>query len=905
MSKPRSVALGAVLFIGLLTLLTAGPFWQQSGLPAATYDQQLHVHRMAAMERAFAQGVFWPRWFPAVYNGLGAPVFHHYSPGLYWLVAAVHQTGIGLAQALKLNVTAALLLSGLCAYAWLRYAFSPVASLVGAAFYLLHPHILTRSYYFEGSLSRLFALLLLPVCLYAFTALHMRQRLWNWATAVASLTSLVFIHPKVAMVGAAVLASYWIFLALGYRRPGGLMRCAMAAFLAALLSAGFWLPALADMDLVRIESAYVGRFDYRNHFLNFWQLISLPSLVMDSRAGNPLVPLHTLGFGAASWAVLLAGLVSLFLVSRRDRRNWGLAGALLALSLITLTLQPSEPLWEAVRGLRMVQFPFRFLSIAPLGIVPMAAATVDAWPISRRQLPALGILLASFLSLFPYLFPAHTSHWSNVQTESLTAEDTRTFEQAHRTWGTTWSGEFLLKGANMNVINGQVPEPNAAKPLWRSPHEAVVDLSGKTEPALVRLHFHPAWSAGARATLNPGPAGWLQVTSLNDPAQPLEIRWQGTVAQRWGERISLLGLLATLGGLLFLHVRRRPQGEVNEELKQSFTPGSDHIYALVGCLLVLVLVRYSLDLSIGGPFLRHSPPGELAFAVDGHPQTIGDPSSTQVKLLGWQLVNGPNPKPGGSIRVRLYWQGQGRINKKLHSFVHLYTPALKRSWAVENGDFSGRPDSWHWYPDKYYMDDLRLSLPADLPPAAFSLVAGMYDSEGERLDVPGASDGVLQLRTLEIAPTRPGLFQKERPSTVARAATNDGLRLQGYDLDPHPDAPALRLFWESGDGIDGDWITYIHLHDSHGARVAQFDGPAIAGLQPTSQWHANALYVDRRQLTLPAAFEPGNYLLRIGLYNRATGVRLPFQPHVNDESSFENGQLLVPLTVSPPMDASG
>jgi len=132
---------------------------------------------MAAMERSFEQGVYWPRWFPAVYNGLGAPVFHHYAPGLYWLVAAVHRTGIGLDQALKLVVTVALLLAGFGAYGWLRYAFSPVASLVGAGLFLLHPHILTRSYYYVGAYPRLLALLLLPVCLWAFTSLHARSRI--------------------------------------------------------------------------------------------------------------------------------------------------------------------------------------------------------------------------------------------------------------------------------------------------------------------------------------------------------------------------------------------------------------------------------------------------------------------------------------------------------------------------------------------------------------------------------------------------------------------------------------------------------------------------------------------------------------------------------------------------------
>ena len=87
------------------------------------------------------------------------------------------------------------------------------------------------------------------------------------------------------------------------------------------------------------------------------------------------------------------------------------------------------------------------------------------------------------------------------------------------------------------------------------------------------------------------------------------------------------------------------------------------------------------------------------------------------------------------------------------------------------------------------------------------------------------------------------------------------------------------------------------MHDDGGERVAQFDGPAIAGLKTTSQWHSNALYVDRRRLVLPEGIEPGVYLLRIGLYDRLSGVRLPFLPSDNSQGNFENGQLLVPLTI--------
>ena len=899
MSIRFTSSLWVILFIALLIVLLAGPFWQLGGLPAEAIDQLQHMHRIAAVERSFEQGVFWPRWFPIVYNGLGSPVFHHYSPGLYWLVAAVHGVGFGLDQALMVVVTAALMLSGFGAYAWLRYAFSRAASLAGAALYLLHPHILTRSYYYVGAYPRLLALLLLPVCLWAFTALHARSRLRYWLAAVVSLTALVFSHTLLTMVGASVLALYWLVLAIGYRRPAGLLRCAGAALLAALLSAGFWLPALADQAHVQIENARIGPFHYSGHFLDLWEFFTFQSLVLDSRVGNPLMPLNTLGFGAASWVALAAGLVSLFFASRREHRYWGLAGVLFALTMLTFALSVSEPLWETVPGLSMVQFPFRFLSIAPLGILPAAAVSIDAWPKGRRWLPALSLLTVSVLALFPYLFPAHTSLSPVRQVGSITAEETRLFERTSLAYGMSVSSEFLVPGADMTIITGQTPEPSAAQLRWHSPHEAVADLSGQADPMLLRLHFHPGWGAGERATLTRGPAGWVQVTELSNPAQPLAIRWEGTTWQRWGERLSMVGLVASFAGLLFLAFRRRKEVETHGEREQPSLSTSRHVKAMVGCLFILVVARYALDQSSSGPFLRHSTPDQLAFPVEGQPTTLGDASSPQVTLLGWQLVSGSAPKPGGTVRVRLYLQARGQIKEELHSFVHLYTPSLKRSWATTIVGIGGRPDSQWWDPDKYYVEDLRLSLPADLPPVTYSLVAGLFTSGGVRLTVPGSTDGILELRTLDVSPMRPGFFQRERPSVTARAATDDGLRLQGYDMLPTQGGPTLRLFWETGDGAASDWVTYVHMHDDQGERVAQFDGPALAGLQPTSQWHTDALYIDRRQLNLPAALQPGAYLLRIGVYNYASGERLPFRPADDAQGHFEDGQLLLPFTYNP------
>ena len=301
-----------------------------------------------------------------------------------------------------------------------------------------------------------------------------------------------------------------------------------------------------------------------------------------------------------------------------------------------------------------------------------------------------------------------------------------------------------------------------------------------------------------------------------------------------------------------------------------------------------------------------SVPGEWPsqFSREGQPTVLGDATTHQVTLLGWELLKGQSPQPTDTVVVRLYWQPHGPINEELHSFLHLYTPSLQRSWAVAHNRRPSCQPATDWHPGNYYVDDLRLSIPVDTPPVTYSLVVGLVSSDGARLAVSGSTDDVLHLRALAVSPLTTGFFQRrqflrqERPTIVAPAETDDGLRLQGYDLLPAPGAPTLRLFWETGEGVASDWITYIHLHSPQGERIAQFDGPALAGLQPTSQWQTDSLYIDRRQLVLPGGLEPGDYLLRIGLYNFESGERLPFRPDFGDgQGHFEAGQLLVPLSV--------
>lgn len=883
-----------LVFIALLAFLITSILWLEAGIPH-TADAHFHLHRTASVQRAFEQGVFWPRWFPSSHFGRGEATFHYYSPGLYWLLAAIHATGIGLDQSLKLLVTTVFILSGLGIYAWLRHTFSSAASLASASLYLGIPHIYSRTFLSSGDYLQLMTFLLVPVCLWAFTALFLRQRIRYWLAAVLALTVLVFSHQQQVFISAGALLVYCLLLAAGYRRLDGLARCAVAALLAALLSAAYWLPSLGDMALVNLGSSIVKEGYYGNFFLSLRTLFSAQPFIWDSRAGNPLsIPHDT--FGVAQWLTAAAGLASLVFWPRvKKRLLWCSGGVLFTLAVLFLTLPNSDIVWKTIPGLKYLQFPFRLLPVAVLGALPAAATFIDAWPARVRWLSSSVVVIVALIFPFPYLFPALASQTTFVLTPTLSAEETRSSPE-----GVT---SFLPQNPDMDVIMGYKPEPEAVEPKWLSPHEAVADLSGQTEPILLRLNFHPGWSAGSRAKLSSGEGGWAQVTDLRTPDQPLTIRWEGTAWQSRGERLSLLGLLAGLAGLLYLTWRQKWRNRsqawtVHEKATGNLQTAHNRVahWALFGVISSFVVARFAFSWFDTFPFLYNSPPGQLAIPAEGQPIALGDANTEEMTMLGWQLMSGSAPKPGDTIVVRIYWQPVRPISKNLNTFVHLYSPALQRSWAIENQGIY-RPSVVLWSPNAYYLETMRLKIPVDVPPVTYSLVAGLVFSSGERLAVPGATDGVQQLRTIAVSPLRSGVFQEEHPSIGAVANTSENLKLQGYDLLPAPGGADLRLFWETEVATATDWITYVHLLDDQGELVAQFDGPSLEGLKPTSEWQPRELHIDRRHISLPLDLPAGDYLFRIGLYNRDGGERLPLLPEVGDQLHFENGQLLVPLTI--------
>lgn len=104
----------------------------------------------------------------------------------------------------------------------------------------------------------------------------------------------------------------------------------------------------------------------------------------------------------------------------------------------------------------------------------------------------------------------------------------------------------------------------------------------------------------------------------------------------------------------------------------------------------------------------------------------------------------------------------------------------------------------------------------------------------------------------------------------AEAQFGEGILLRGYELDGT--TGQLTLFWESLAPVAVDYDLFVHVVNEAGEIVAQVDQQPVAGLAPTSVWQTGDVV---RDVVVLGGVEPGTYTLKVGLYNRATAVRLP------------------------------
>ena len=240
----------------------------------------------------------------------------------------------------------------------------------------------------------------------------------------------------------------------------------------------------------------------------------------------------------------------------------------------------------------------------------------------------------------------------------------------------------------------------------------------------------------------------------------------------------------------------------------------------------------------------------------------------QLKLVGFS-IGSRAIKPGDELPVNLFWQSLSNRLPNLIMFVQLQDTEGRALALTERPPLY--PTS-KWSTKTSLRDLHKLRLPATIPPGTYQLAAGILLPDKTRLQTPQGDQVVLGQVTVE---ARPHTFDRPQPQVALNADFSGSAALIGYDLDyPAPptagDSISLTLYWQGGAGFERSWTVFAHIVDSEGRIWGQQDQLPASGEFPTTGWIPGEYIADTHLIQLKSDAPPGNYAVKVGLYDASS-----------------------------------
>lgn len=244
----------------------------------------------------------------------------------------------------------------------------------------------------------------------------------------------------------------------------------------------------------------------------------------------------------------------------------------------------------------------------------------------------------------------------------------------------------------------------------------------------------------------------------------------------------------------------------------------------------------------------------------------------EIALLGHDLELSNPFAPGQKGTVLLYWHVTGSPARDLQWRLTLQDDG-GTEWpllATARPLGAGFPTSW-WKPGEVWGKSYDFTVPPHAPSGSYHVVAQLSAMNGAPVGRP------VVLGEIEIA-GRPRAFVAPDVTRTKNTEFGVEMRLLGYDpsateLSPGSDIEIV-LHWQALAEMQQSYTVFVHVMD--GAQVvAQHDAVPGEGTLPTTGWLPGEFVSDRIVVPLPGDLQPGRYALVTGVYDAASGERLP------------------------------
>lgn len=362
-----------LIVVLLLSFWAIKPLFHQGFFPMHDDTQ---VARVQQMTQALKDGQFPVRWVGDLGYGYGYPLFNFYAPLPYYIGALFNLIGFDALMATKIMMGLAIILAGVFMYFLAREFWGKWGGIISALFYVYAPYRAV-DIYVRGAVGEFWAMAFLPLVFLGFWRIYKKRKSGVIISALG-FAAVILSHNLTALMVVPFILPFMIC----YPR---------FAILALSLSAFYWLPALAEMNLTRVFGQIGGGADFHDHFVYLDQLWASPWGFGGSAPGR----LDGMSFMIGKLHLLVI-FISLILIPRARILIFSLIAFILA---AFLTTGYSQPIWEAIPILAFVQYPWRFLSLAVLATAFAAGSAMAVFKKQKFALLTAAVLISGLLFL--------------------------------------------------------------------------------------------------------------------------------------------------------------------------------------------------------------------------------------------------------------------------------------------------------------------------------------------------------------------------------------------------------------------------------------------------------------------------------------------------------------------------
>jgi hypothetical protein len=245
-------------------------------------------------------------------------------------------------------------------------------------------------------------------------------------------------------------------------------------------------------------------------------------------------------------------------------------------------------------------------------------------------------------------------------------------------------------------------------------------------------------------------------------------------------------------------------------------------------------------------------------------------------LIGLDLPAGAALEAGGALPLVLYFATNELIDEDYTLFIHLSDADDNLLYQWDGVPCDGRHPTRQWRTFEGFADPHQLTIEEDATNGLLTLSVGFYHrGEPERRLAVVDGNGValgdrVALASIRIVEETPDAATDQSPL----AAWANGIALLDAAFIQEDGRITLDTTWRTDRLLHTDYTIFVQLLDGAGQLVAQADERPQQGQAPTSTWLPDEAIADRLAIDHPWRED---YTLIIGLYNAATGERLPLR----------------------------